>query len=158
MAPFSWSRWLRSLLQRPKVSPVRRPRGGRPALETLEDRLAPAKFYWTGAGPDANWSDPQNWLNQTGQQATPNPDGGDDLVFQDGAAQHFTFNDLLNSQGGMASFNSLTFSNSVDGTGYTLSGNPINLGTADQSGTTNDLNVNTNVNPVDIQLDVTLAG
>jgi RHS repeat-associated protein len=32
-----------------------------PQLETLEDRLAPASFTWTGGGTTNNWSDPHNW-------------------------------------------------------------------------------------------------
>ena len=59
MAPFTWSRWLRSKF-RPRVTSYRKP-DRRPAVEPLETRLAPATFTWTGGGQDTKWSTNANW-------------------------------------------------------------------------------------------------
>jgi len=93
-------------------------------LETLEERLTPATDAWTG-GPvgnaNFNWSHAANWSN-----GVPNP--GDDLVFPGGVALTSlnNNNDLPSS----TTFNSITFS----GSGYTISGNTIGLGSTTPTG------------------------
>jgi autotransporter-associated beta strand protein len=115
MAPFSWSRWLRSLV-RPPVKAYRRPRRSRTLLlERLETRLAPATFVWTGA-KDLKWSTPGNWAGNVA------PSGNlDDLVFPALAGQKgniTTVDDLVGNGNGDPTFNSITIAAS-----YTLIGN-----------------------------------
>ncbi len=67
-------------------------------FEQLEDRLAPATFTWTGAssgaGANANWSNPGNW------QGGVAPSGAViDLVFPAGAQRPANFNDLATGTG-----------------------------------------------------------
>jgi hypothetical protein len=54
-----WSRWL-----------SRKPAAELPArglgMETLEDRLAPATFTWSGAGTNPLWSTAANWQGNLG--------------------------------------------------------------------------------------------
>ena len=68
-------------------------------------------FVWTGAGPDANWSDPQNWA------------GG--VAPGTGATLYFPTTTALNSVNNYTaeSFGSLILA----GSGYQISGNPITL-------------------------------
>src|SRR5437868_4121574 len=119
MAFFNWSRWFRSL-SRPNLKPIRK-RTCTPRLEALEDRLAPASFTWTGNGADANWGTGANWSGGV----APTGAGTDDLVFPLVAARPANTNNLSG-----ASFNSI----SIQGSNYSLVGNPITLGsTAPQS-------------------------
>ncbi|HXG08193.1 MAG TPA: Ig-like domain repeat protein [Gemmataceae bacterium] len=86
-------------------------------MEELETRLAPATHVWTGLGGNNNWTTAANWQNNF----RPNPaDGPDDLVFPAGASRLSSTNDFAPN----TVFNSISF----DGSGYTLSGNPITLG------------------------------
>jgi autotransporter-associated beta strand protein len=148
MASFSWSRWLRSLY-RPKTRTYRRPRPQPLALETLETRLAPATYIWTGA-QNNHWSVPGNWL-VNGQVATvapgQTPGTLDDLVFPAGPTQLAMVNDLGTDQTPVT-FDSLAFS----GNNYSLTGNTIILGSADVLGS-GSLSVNAGLNNESIGLD-----
>ncbi len=128
MAPFSWSRWLRSVF-RPQARTIRRRRAESLGMEQLETRLAPATFIWTGAGKTNHWSDNANWFDQ--DTGTPQAPSGlaanlDNLVFPGGPAQTTTQNDLPAG----STFGSISFS----GVGYTLQGNAIVLGSSAVSG------------------------
>ncbi len=116
MAPFSWSRWLRSLF-RPQV--VRTIRRGRPYslnVEGLETRLAPATFTWSGLGTTANWTDGKNW------QGNIAPSGSattlDDLVFPSGVNKVTANNNISNG-----TFGSIT----IGAKNYDLTGNALTL-------------------------------
>ena len=85
----------------------------RPRLEPLEDRTVPSTRTWDGGGPTGNWSEGANWAGDVA------PVAGDDLIFPAGAAQPTNSN---NSPSG-TSFRSLSFS----GSGYTISGGPLNV-------------------------------
>jgi autotransporter-associated beta strand protein len=84
---------------------------------------------WSGAGPDAKWSDGQNWV---GGKA---PIAGDTLVFGPGASQLTNTNDFaagtsfttirFTSAGYTIGGNSLTLSGGIDGTNAT-GGNTFN--------------------------------
>jgi len=126
------------------------------ALEQLEPRLAPATFIWTGAAADPNWSDPQNWT-VNGAPGTPNPNGLDDLVFPGGASQLNSVNDLTTGTGAPATFNSLSFSDTIDNPGYVLTGLPLILGDPSTPGS-GFINVLPGVPSSDIQLAMQLAG
>jgi len=76
--------------------------------------VAAASSTWTGGGADNNWSTPANWGGTA-------PLASDDLVFPSGAARLANTNDFAAG----TSFNSIT----ISGSGYTLSGNSIALGT-----------------------------
>ena len=106
MAPFSWSRWLRSLF-RSRVTSYRKP-GGRLAVENLETRLAPATFTWTGLS-NSSWANGANWSGGVAPSTTDLP--LDDLVFPGGAANTNPTDDVAG-----LTVNSLT----VSGSGYTL--------------------------------------
>ena len=148
MAPFSWSRWLRSLFH-PKVKTYRKVRRSL-SLEHLETRLAPATYIWSGASSvNALWSNPQNWqggVAPTGSAATL-----DDLLFPAGPTVTNTINDLAVVNGVSATFNSITFA----GSNYTLSGNPITLGNNSPTAS-GAINVGANLNET-IAMDVQLA-
>jgi len=60
--------WLRSLLARPKSSPVRR----RPRLEALEDRLVPAAYHVTSLLDDGSAGTLRDAITQA--NANPGPD------------------------------------------------------------------------------------
>jgi autotransporter-associated beta strand protein len=125
MAPFSWSRWLRSFV-RPSVKAYRRPRRFRPLLvESLETRLAPATFVWTGAGSDNHWSTPANWAG--GVAPTGNLD---DLVFPALGVKGnvTTVDDIAGTGLGNATFNSISIAAS-----YTLTGS-VSLTLANPTG------------------------
>jgi hypothetical protein len=87
-------------------------RNHRPALESLEQRIALATLTWTGAS-GANWSTPGNW--STGVA----PAAGDSLVFPAAAANLTNTNDLPSG----TTFNSIT----IQAAGYTLGGNALGL-------------------------------
>jgi autotransporter-associated beta strand protein len=106
-----WGRWVSRLFRE-----RRRGRGlvaaRRLAIETLEDRLAPATISWTGGGTNDNWANPDNWnLDRA-------PVGGDDLIFGTLApANERTTVDNLN---GLPVFNSIT----IAASGYVINGSP----------------------------------
>lgn len=127
MAFFSWSRWFRSLL-RPQVKPIRK-QAQRLQLEALETRLAPATvtFTWTGQDHNGKWSDPMNWLSNNVHAAPTGQTGNEDLVFPAGAVLTSN-NDIASGPGpnGTPVFNSI----SITGTGYTIGGLAITLGSS----------------------------
>jgi autotransporter-associated beta strand protein len=88
---------------------------GTPVANLLVPDLvqAPTLRTWTGAGPDANWSDPANWSGGV----APNP--GDTLVFGPGAGQLASTDDFAAG----TTFRSIRFT----GAGYTVSGNDLTL-------------------------------
>jgi autotransporter-associated beta strand protein len=114
MSKFKVRRWLRSLL-RDRPPAQRAPARRRLRFDSLEDRLAPAVFTWTGgAGAASNiWGLAQNWSNNAA------PGNGADLLFPAGVSVLTTVNNLTD-----LFVNSIT----ISGTGYTLQGNPITLG------------------------------
>src|SRR4051812_46116167 len=120
MASSSWLRWLRSFV-RPQSRAARR--NHRLDLESLEDRLAPASFIWTGGGGAANpnWSNPANWLTgaPTGLGLANQPEDLSFGTFAPAAFRNAT-NDIA-PNGGAAKFNSITISAS----GYDLKGVPL---------------------------------
>ena len=71
-----------------------------------------ASRSWSGSGANNNWSTAANWTG------TVVPANNDDLVFPSGGAQKSNNNDLVSR-----TFNTLT----IQGGGYTLSGNPLIL-------------------------------
>src|SRR5579884_566823 len=74
----TWLRlWLRSFQPKRNRTPYRR--FGRPFLEALENRLAPAAVSWTGADNNLQWGDPLNWKN-TATGATGVPGSTDDAT------------------------------------------------------------------------------
>jgi hypothetical protein len=115
----------RRLLNRLAVRPraARRNRRANLSLEALETRLAPATDTCTGAGaiaslanPNANWSNPKNWASGLAPQA------GDALIFPAAptAKTRLANNDLpLNK--------SLFASITINGDGYQITGNPVQL-------------------------------
>jgi autotransporter-associated beta strand protein len=153
MAPFSWSRWLRSL-SRPRTKSYRRPRRRPLALEILETRVAPATYIWTGLGASNNWTDKNNWVS-SGVPAVPATNGTADLVFPSGPTHTLTNNNfpVLNNQ--PATFDSITFS----GPNYTVTGNQIALGSPTVSGS-GSLIVNAGIKNTNLNLagGIVLAG
>src|SRR5262245_44049760 len=116
MPSFSLRRWLESIFCQSPRRPHRSHRT-RQSVETLEDRLAPATFTWTGAGPADLWSGRFNWQGNV----APTIAGADDLIFPAGAARLSNTNDFTAAQ-----FKSIT----LLGGGYTLKGAEITLGTS----------------------------
>jgi autotransporter-associated beta strand protein len=103
-----------------------RPRAStRLALEHLEDRLLLATRFWTGAGPDSNWTDAVNWdlvrIGLGGPLLPLLPSPGDDLVFPADALRK---DGQVNDFAGGTFFKSLNY----EGSGYTVGGNSIALG------------------------------
>src|SRR5476651_1255384 len=88
MPTFNLVRWLRSLFRSRGRTIQGRRRHCRPIIESLEDRLAPAVYTWTGAhaspGPVFNFSDAQNWLDPFGSNVAPPVVAGTpvELLFQ----------------------------------------------------------------------------
>src|SRR5438132_10665886 len=126
MSPFSWARWLRSLFHS-KVKTYRKP-PKRLNLEHLETRLAPATFTWSGAGGNRSWTTGANWVG--GVAPTGSTSVLDELVFPNGVSQTSTVNDIPVANGVPATFNSIT----ISGSGYTLAGNQIALGSSTSAG------------------------
>src|SRR3989442_1239767 len=83
------------------------------ALLTLAPRGAAQTFTWTGAS-NPNWKANGNWLGG----AAPTGNGGENPVFQSGAANLTNSNNLKGT-----SFNSIT----ISGSGYTVGGNATTL-------------------------------
>jgi hypothetical protein len=141
-----WTRWLRSMFgAQAKTRQARRRRS--PLLEHLETRLAPAQtFIWSGSGGINNaWSNGANW--QGGVAPTGSAVDLDSLSFPIGAGNTNTVNDLS-----AAAFSSIT----IQGSGYTLGGNPLTLGDPSSGG--NSLIVNSGASGVNLTLDVELTG
>ncbi len=141
MAPSFWGRWLRSLFGRQARTyrqPVRRL-----SLEQLETRVTPASHSWTGGGGagNTNWTSAANWSGGA-------PVAGDDLLFPSGPSSLNTTNDFAAN----TVFNSITFS----GSGYTLTGNSITLGSAALG--TGFVLVNSGATGETIGLNMTLGG
>ncbi|MFO0844788.1 MAG: autotransporter-associated beta strand repeat-containing protein [Gemmataceae bacterium] len=137
----AWSRWLRNYLSQQPTSTARRPKARRLRLEDLEDRLAPADVRWVGGDATNLWSKPANWANQLNQPTVPST--GDNLVFPGGVAKLTSQNDIEGLE-----VNSIVF----DGSGYTLTGNAIVLGS--QTPNTGYINANPGSNTIafDIQM------
>ena len=92
----------------------------RPFLESLEPKIAPATFTWTGLGSSNNWSVSQNWTH-TGTPNNPVPTSTSDVIFfPAGSPRKNTVNDL--SEEG-STFNSVTIQDS----GYNISGYGLTL-------------------------------
>jgi hypothetical protein len=54
----------------------------RPTLESLEERIVPATtWYWQDTNSDHMASEPANWVDQNGNQATQIPQPADTLIF-----------------------------------------------------------------------------
>src|SRR5438132_8131912 len=94
MFSFNLMHWVRSLFRSRVKTIVKRPRY-RLCLETLEDRLAPAQFIWTGGtGASTNWSTAANWLGGAAPSSTSSNLA--DLVFDSRGAGHLIANNDLN--------------------------------------------------------------
>ena len=121
--------WLK--LASPSTRSPRRSRRPTPALrprgEALEARLVLSTRTWSGLGIDTNWTTAANW-----QQGLV-PSANDDLVFPAGSLKRSNNNDFAPN----TSFRSITFS----GSGYTLSGNAITLGSNGISSTVAGSNI-----------------
>src|SRR5205823_4204764 len=79
---------------------------------------------WSGAGANANWSNGANWIGGVAPKGLAS--SLDDLVFPSGpsGAALSPVDDLTVSGGGNPTFNSIT----VNGSGYSITGNAITLG------------------------------
>lgn len=144
MPLFNFVRWLKSLSRSRVKTIYRKPRLH---LETLEDRLAPAQYVWSGLGADNKWTTGANWVGGVAPTATAA--SMDDLVFGPGASQLTTRNDFI---GGV--FNSITFSDN----NYTLLGTQqLTLGDPTSSGS-GYIVVNSNVTGNIISLNVKMGG
>jgi autotransporter-associated beta strand protein len=108
------------------ASPSKRRRAARKAVSfqpagvaasfTLEQRIAPATFVWSGlGGSNNNWSDGANWVGGAA------PAAGSDLDFPTGASNLSNNNDFAPG----TAFNSVE----IDQAGYSIAGNSIALGT-----------------------------
>src|SRR5438876_9152683 len=84
--------------------------------EALEERVTPATLTWLGA-VDGLWSQAGNWT--TTDVTHPVPQNGDAIVLPAGAANPTQTDDL-----GSLSLTSIT----LQGFGYSISGDPIALG------------------------------
>jgi autotransporter-associated beta strand protein len=83
------------------------------ATFTLEQRIAPATFVWSGLGASANWTDGANWVGGAA------PAAGSDLDFPASASQLTNNNDFTPG----TAFGTIE----IDQAGYSLSGNSISL-------------------------------
>lgn len=143
-----WTGWLKrkpSLL-RPFPSPLR--------MEELEVREVPATYTWTGLGANGDWNNPANW-SAPPSPASPVPTGmavfSEDLVFPEVTTNRVTNNNII---GG--TFNSISFSTTTTGQGYTLGGNALTLGQFGFPGT-GFINVNSSSTGNAITLNMTLG-
>ena len=113
-------------------------RGLRPEIEGLEGRIVLATDIWTGA-VSGSWMTAGNWSG--GVAPSPN----DDLVFPATAANLTNTNDFP----GGTTFNSIT----IQGAGYNLSGNTLNLNT----GITTSYTTGTSTDAIDTVLTAIVA-
>ena len=113
-------------------------RGLRPEIEGLEGRIVLATDIWTGA-VSGSWMTAGNWSG--GVAPAPN----DDLVFPATAANLTNTNDFP----GGTTFNSIT----IQGAGYNLSGNTLNLNT----GITASFSTGTSTDAIDTVLTAIVA-
>ncbi|MFM7151034.1 MAG: hypothetical protein ACKO23_14430, partial [Gemmataceae bacterium] len=106
--------WSRLSKQRTgKATPAKSPRSLK--LEELEIRLAPATRIWDGGGTTSGWTEAANW------EGNVRPAAGDTLLFPSGVTKVATVNNFVAN----TRFNAIV----LDGDGYTLNGNPIEIGT-----------------------------
>jgi autotransporter-associated beta strand protein len=151
MGFFSLRQWLNRKHRTKRRSTAVRPRtpSCRLVLESLEERLAPATYIWSGGGGATNnkWSLGANWVG--GIAPSGSATTLDDLVFDTRAANRLTQNDLAN-----ATFNSITISAS----GYTLKGNALTLGSTQASSTTGFITVGVGASGNTISLSMQLGG
>src|ERR1017187_1443643 len=125
MFSFNLVRWLKTLFRARVKTIVKKPRY-RLCLETLEDRLAPAQFIWTGAGGDTNWSTPLNWQGNAAPSSS-SPGNLADLVFGNAGLGHLT---TINDLNGLL-VNSVQISNLNN---YNITGHLVTLGDPSAAG------------------------
>ncbi|MBM4070658.1 MAG: hypothetical protein FJ271_17140 [Planctomycetes bacterium] len=145
MPLFNFVRWLKSLSRRRGVTLYRKPRR-RLILESLEERIVPAPYTWSGAGADNKWTTGANWVGgiaPTGTAATL-----DDLTFGPNALQSTARNDFTNGV-----FGKITFA----ANNYTLIGNQLTLGDTAVAGS-GYVVANNNVTGSTISFNVTMGG
>ena len=115
-----WGRWLARLFKKaPRLTRRRVRPQSRLSFESLEDRLVPTTYTWTGLGGSPNWGVAANWSSSAG--GTGVPSNGSSLVFStlsSHSAQAPTNDNIANLQ-----VASITFS----GAGYSLGGDPFIL-------------------------------
>src|SRR3954470_11083593 len=91
------------------------------AVSGVVPTAAFADGVWTGAGPDANWSTPQNWDNNRP------PAAGASLTFPGGSARPISFNDLP-----AQTYSRVTLSgwpeHTIEGNGFTVNDGLIRAG------------------------------
>jgi fibronectin-binding autotransporter adhesin len=122
-------------------------------LERLEDRLAPATDYWSGASlTTANWSDLNNWQTTPGTGGTHIlPVAGDDLVFQSASVGALRLTNTNDFPAAMI-FNSITLSDA-----YTITGNAITLNNPLLSATPTGITANNTTGTNSFGLNLTLG-
>jgi autotransporter-associated beta strand protein len=115
MTPIISTRWMNSLLR--TLLTKRRSQRPRPShrllhLESLERRLVPAHFLWTGHSPVSfGWATAVNWLNTT-TGLSGVPAAGDDVTLPAGAPKLLTSYNFTDGR----VLNSIT----ISGSGYTV--------------------------------------
>jgi autotransporter-associated beta strand protein len=139
-----------SLNLKPARNKKRKPLNLRLSLQSLEDRVVPTNFIWTGLGTDANFSTAGNWISDNPMFLAPTGlDATDNLNFDDTAGtQRTAVNDLL-----VANFNSITISAS----GYTIQGREITLGDP-ATPSSGNIVVNSGATGNTIRADIRLGG
>lgn len=123
MFSFNLVSWLKSIARTRGKTIQKKPRF-RLSVETLEDRLAPATFIWTGGGANTNWSTAANWQGGIAPSAA-SPLA--DLVFDNRGAGSLISNNNINN----LTVNSIQIANLSN---YTLTGNQITLGNPGAAG------------------------
>src|SRR5687768_15836445 len=89
------------------------------SAERLENRVLFASFTWDGGSEtDSNWTTGENWV---GDAAPSGSNPADQLVFPSSASRKSNTNDFAND----TAFDAIT----IQGSGYTLAGNRVTLGT-----------------------------
>ena len=107
-----------------------------------------ATFTWSGSGNNNNWNTGSNWLGGSA------PSSNDDLVFPINASRFSNNNNFATN----TAFNSIT----ISGSGYTLGGNRIRIGSggitdSSASGTANTISLRINLNVAAVPISVTSA-
>ncbi len=113
MSAKQWNRWVARVLRQSRRG-RRSPGWQTLQVETLEERVTPATFIWTGLGGNNLWSNPANWAGGVAPTSAANPD----LVFN-------TITPRLNTNNDIAGL--VVRSITVSASNYTLGGNPIQL-------------------------------